>query len=294
MIIGPSGTGKELVAKALHRLSPRRDQPFVPVHCGAIPADLLEAELFGSLKGSFTGADRDRMGVLETAHRGVLFLDEIGEMPPPMQVKLLRFLQEGSFTPVGGRETRHVDVRVICATHRDLATMVAEGRFRADLYYRLNVVRIEVPPLRERREDIPLLVHHFLRKHRGEGAGGLGIEDDALELLASAEWPGNVRELENAIESALALAPGPRLRAADLRPGRVRASQAPAGLGTDLPLSLADYERAAIERALRECGGDAAAAAKRLRLGRSTFYRKLARHGITPARRGAGSGQAIR
>jgi DNA-binding NtrC family response regulator len=228
------------------------------------------------------------------ADGGTLFLDEVGEIPASVQAKLLRALQHKEVRPVGSSRTVPVDLRVICATHRDLAAMVAEGRFRADLYYRLNVVRIEVPPLRDRREDIPLLVHHFLRKHRGEGAAGLGIEDDALELLATAEWPGNVRELENAIESALALARGPRLRAADLRPGRVRASQAPPALGMDLPLSLADYERAAMERALRECGGDAAAAARRLGLGRSTFYRKLARHGITPARRGAASGQAIR
>jgi DNA-binding NtrC family response regulator len=263
------------------------------VDCGALPETIIESELFGHEKGAFTGA-LGSQGLFRMADGGTLFLDEVGEIPASVQAKLLRALQHKEVRPVGSSRTVPVDLRVICATHRDLATMVAEGRFRADLYYRLNVVRIEVPPLRERREDIPLLVHHFLRKHRGEGAGGLGIEDDALELLASAEWPGNVRELENAIESALALAPGPRLRAADLRPGRVRASQAPAGLGTDLPLSLADYERAAIERALRECGGDAAAAAKRLRLGRSTFYRKLARHGITPARRGAGSGQAIR
>ena len=303
LIHGESGTGKELVARALHRASPRADGPFVPVDCGALPESIIESELFGHEAGSFTGA-RGAPGLFRMAAGGTLFLDEIGELPPGVQAKLLRALQSKAIRPVGGTGEIPVDLRVVSATHRDLDAMVAEGTFRLDLLYRLAVVQIEVPPLRERREDIPLLAHHFLRKH-GMDAGlrpvprGVGLEDEALDALVAYDWPGNVRELENVIESALALAPGPRLRLGDLplprpglrlgdpplaRPGRGGPDVAAAGV----PLSLEAYERRALERALAEAGGDVPRAARRLGLGRSTFYRKLAKHGLDPgAFRGA-------
>ncbi len=276
LIIGESGTGKELVARAVHAASPRAAGELVPVDCGALPETIIESELFGHEKGAFTGAV-GAPGLFRMADGGTLFLDEIGEVPPGVQAKLLRALQHKEVRPVGASFTVPVDLRVVAATHRDLATLVAEGRFRADLFYRLNVVRIEVPPLRERREDIPLLVHHFLDMH-GSRAPVDGIEDEALALLVAHDWPGNVRELENAMESALALAPGPKLRAADLRVAR----RVPIPVGSaaldELALSLEAYECCALERALRENGGDAKAAARRLGIGRSTFYRKLAKH----------------
>ena len=280
LLRGESGTGKELVARAIHATSPRASGPFVPVDCGALPESIIESELFGHEKGAFTGAT-GAVGLFRLAQGGTLFLDEIGEIPPSMQAKLLRALQEKEVRPVGGATPVSLDLRVICATHRDLERMVAEGRFRQDLFYRLDVVRIELPALRERRDDIPLLVQHFLRKHRARHAPIEGIEDEALALLVEADWPGNVRELENAIESALALSPGPRLRVADLpfarRSGGARAS---APIARDVPLALAAYERLALERALSETGGDAPEAARRLGLGRSTLYRKLAKHGL--------------
>jgi DNA-binding NtrC family response regulator len=293
-IQGESGSGKEMVARALHACSPRAGGVFVPVDCGALPETIIESELFGHERGAFTGA-LGAPGLFRMANHGTLFLDEIGELPLGVQAKLLRALQHKEIRPVGAASAVPVDIRVISATHRNLAEMVADGRFRADLFYRLDVVRIEIPPLRERREDVPLLVHHFLHKHADAAGRVQGIEDAALEQLMAAEWPGNVRELENAIESALALAPGPLLRAADLSLGRRRApaSGPAAAPPTDLPLSLEAYERCALERALRETGGDATAAARRLGIGRSTFYRKLAEHGLKP-RDGAGGAPAIR
>jgi two-component system response regulator HydG len=276
LITGESGTGKELVARAVHAASPRAAGELVPVDCGALPETIIESELFGHEKGAFTGAV-GAPGLLRLADGGTLFLDEIGEVPPGVQAKLLRALQHKEVRPVGASFTVPVDLRVVAATHRDLADLVAEGRFRADLFYRLNVVRIEVPPLRERRDDIPLLVHHFLDLH-GSRAPVDGIEDEALALLVACDWPGNVRELENAMESALALAPGPKLRVADFRV----ASRGPAPAGSaalnDVELSLEAYECSALQRALRESGGDAKAAARSLGIGRSTFYRKLAKH----------------
>jgi two-component system response regulator HydG len=286
LIQGESGTGKELVARAIRLNSPRGAGAFVPVDCGALPETIIESELFGHEKGAFTGA-LGALGLFRMADQGTLFLDEVGEIPISVQAKLLRALQHKEVRPVGSSSTVPVNIRVISATHRDLTEMVAEGRFRTDLYYRLNVVRIEIPPLRERREDIPLLVHHFLCKHAGDRTPAEGIEDAALQLLVDADWPGNVRELENVIESALALAPGPRLRVADLQLKRpqLRALVASA---IDLPLSFEAYERAALERALRENGGEANSAARCLGIGRSTFYRKLSRHGIQLGRRGGG------
>ena len=276
LITGESGTGKELIARAVHAASPRAAGELVPVDCGALPETIIESELFGHEKGAFTGAV-GAPGLFRMADGGTLFLDEIGEVPPGVQAKLLRALQHKEVRPVGASFTVPVDLRVVAATHRDLAGLVAEGRFRADLFYRLNVVRIEVPPLRERREDIPLLVHHFLDMH-GSRAPVDGIEDEALALLVASDWPGNVRELENAMESALALAPGPKLRVADLRVARRGPALAGSAVLDEVGLSLEAYECSALERALREHGGDAKAAARSLGIGRSTFYRKLAKH----------------
>jgi two-component system response regulator HydG len=285
LIHGESGTGKELVARALHAASPRAGGPFVPVDCGALPESVIESELFGHEKGAFTGAV-GAPGLFRIAGGGTLFLDEIGEVPLSVQARLLRALQHKEVRPVGAGAPVAVDVRFVSATHRDLWSMVEAQRFRADLFYRLDVVRIEIPPLRERREDIPLLVQHFLRKHRGADCPVEGIEDDALEELVARAWPGNVRELENVIESALALARGDRLRRADLaRAGGRRGAPGPAP-GPGIPLSLDAYERCALERALAEADGDATRAARRLGIGRSTLYRKLARHGLRP---GSGS-----
>jgi DNA-binding NtrC family response regulator len=285
LIQGESGTGKELVARAVHLASRRHEGAFVPVDCGALPESVIESELFGHQRGAFTGSV-GAPGLFQMAEGGTLFLDEIGEIPLATQAKLLRALQYKEIRAVGAAASVSVDIRVITATHRDLAAMVETGRFRTDLFYRLNVVRIEVPPLRERIEDIPLLVQYFLEKHAA--AADVGIDDAALERMMSHDWPGNVRELENVIESALALARGPRLRAADLPIGRSRtavgvatrsgAREAPSG---GLPLSLEAYERSALERALREAGGNAPEAARRLGIGRSTFYRKLGKHGLS-------------
>jgi len=291
LLQGESGTGKELAARTLHATSPRGAGPFVPVDCGALPESIIESELFGHEKGAFTGAV-GAQGLFRRADGGTIFLDEIGEIPLAVQSKLLRALQEREVRPVGAASTVPVNLRVISATHRDLEAMVAAGLFRADLFYRLNVIRILLPPLREHREDIPLLVQHCLRKHHRAGPRLEGIEPDALDLLMRHAWPGNVRELENVVESALALAPGPRLRVADLPIGRLPAARGLAGPLPALELSLDAYERCALERALVETGGDATRAARLLGLGRSTLYRKLARHGIArPAERCAAAGR---
>jgi two-component system response regulator HydG len=281
LIQGESGTGKELVACAIHASSPRSGRDFVPVDCGALPETIIESELFGHEKGAFTGAVGSS-GLFRMADGGTLFLDEVGEIPLSVQAKLLRALQNKEVRPVGSSTTVPVDIRVVSATHRDLAEMVSEGSFRADLFYRLNVVRVEIPPLRERREDIPLLVHSFLGKYKTGNSRVEGIEDEALGILVESDWPGNVRELENVIESALALAPGPRLRIEDLPRTRRRSPQVAAASLAGIPVSLEAYERCALERALWECGGDATAAAKRLGIGRSTFYRKLAKYDLRP------------
>jgi len=286
LIQGESGTGKELVARAIHATSRRREGPFVPVDCGALPDSIIESELFGHEKGAFTGAV-GAPGLFRMANGGTLFLDEIGELPLAMQAKLLRALQQKEVRPVGGSAAVPVDLRVVSATHRDLAAMVETHRFRMDLFYRLNVVRIEIPPLRERMEDVPLLVQHFLDERRRAGSTVEGLGEDALERLLAHDWPGNVRELENVLESALALARGPWLRAADLPMGRnrrtppSRAGASPDDAGTaSLPLSLDAYEKSALERALREAGGNATDSARKLGIGRSTFYRKIGKHGL--------------
>jgi formate hydrogenlyase transcriptional activator len=213
LILGETGTGKELIARAIHNLSPRRERTFVKVNCAAIPAGLLESELFGHERGAFTGALSQKIGRFEFADRGTLFLDEVGDLPLELQPKLLRVLQEQEFERVGGNRTLHVDVRVVAATNNDLAALVAERRFRSDLYYRLNVFPIQIPPLRERREDVPLLVRYFVQKFsRRQNKTVVYIPSNVMEALVNYPWPGNVRELENLIERAVLLSPGPELR----------------------------------------------------------------------------------
>lgn len=286
LVLGPSGTGKELVARALHDGGPRRDQPFVTVHCGAIPAELLESELFGHLKGSFTGAHADRPGLVETAHRGTLFLDEVGEMPAPMQVKLLRFLQEGTYQPVGGREMRKADVRTVAATHRDLEAMVGEGTFREDLYYRLKGMVLRTPSLSERPEDVPVLATLFLRRATG---GGTGFTADALNWLGGRDWRGNVRELRALVECAAALAvPGQAgerlLDATDLAFAAGEEVLGPAidaatGRRT-LEQEVAALEHRLITQALDEVGHNHTHAARLLGLSRVGLLKKMDRMGL--------------
>ena len=279
LLTGESGTGKEVFANALHNLSPRAGGPFVKVHCAALAEGLLETELFGHEKGAYTGAIRARKGRFELADGGTILLDEIGEIPTSTQVKLLRVLQEGEFERVGGSETIKVDVRVIAATNADLDRAVAERRFREDLFYRLNVISVEVPPLRERREDIPLLVQHFIEKYNSlTGKELAGISPSALDRLVAMDWPGNVRELENVIERAVVLATGDRVTADDIAadPG-----SGENGSNGDLPIpfrvgqSLAELEREAIQRTLRAVDGDKDAAARILGIGVATLYRRL-------------------
>jgi transcriptional regulator with GAF, ATPase, and Fis domain/tetratricopeptide (TPR) repeat protein len=294
VIYGESGTGKELVARALHTRGPRRERPFVSESCGAIPEALLESVLFGHVRGAFTGADRDRRGLFEVADGGTLFLDEVGEMSAAMQAKLLRVLQEGEFRRVGGESLRRVDVRVVCASNRDLARMVEEGRFRQDLFYRLNVVRVELPPLRERADDVPLLIDHFLKKHSGGRTRAL--ERSALQALAAYGWPGNVRELENEILRALTLG-GDALGIDDLSPTVAGASHAVAAAhgpnrgdraddasAARDPLALhaqvERLERALVREALERAGGNQTQAARLLGLSRFGLQKKLRRYGM--------------
>ena len=283
MILGPSGSGKELVAKALHQLSPRREHPFVPVHCGAIPTTLLESELFGALKGSYTGADRDRGGMLESAQGGTLFLDEIGEMPSAMQVKLLRFLQEGTFTPVGGRKPKHADVRVVCATHRNIETMVKEGVFREDLYYRLKGIILRTPALRDRQDDLPLLAQVFL--HRFAKGKPKHVTAEGLRVLLDHPWPGNVRELENVLESAVALS-GDRAELSRDDFALAMGSQEQASPNMEQPISgvslslgeeVERLEKRLLIQALDETGDNHSHAAQRLGISRAGLLKKMKR-----------------
>ena len=294
LITGESGTGKELVAQALHHLSgePRANGPFVAVNCGAIPEALLESELFGHLKGAFTGADRDKRGLFEAAHGGTILLDEIGELPAQLQVKLLRALQERRVKPVGATAEREIDVRVIAATHRDLEAEVERGAFRRDLFYRLNVVEIQLPPLHARREDIPILAEHFLRKHAAALAIPVtAITPDALKALCDYDYPGNVRELENLIERAVTLSSGarvdrtalpellPRRRGIATRTGVASAPAFPEE-GVDLDRMLAELERDLINRALERCGGVRKRAAKILGISFRSLRYRLAKLGV--------------
>jgi two-component system, NtrC family, response regulator PilR len=262
LITGESGTGKELVARAVHFNSLRRERPFVALNCGALTETLLESELFGHVRGAFTGAETNKKGLIETAERGTIFLDEIGETSPMMQVKLLRVLQERRFRRVGGLDEIEADIRVIAATNQDLGKRVAEGRFREDLYYRINVIPVRLPPLRERREDIPLIADHFLAKYTAQmGKPLTGISREALTLLEQYEWPGNIRELENVIERAVALEGSPAILS-DSLPEQVRrglrAERFPVSLpehGFDLEQHVRDLERDYIAEALKRAGG---------------------------------------
>jgi DNA-binding NtrC family response regulator len=280
LISGETGTGKELVALAIHRHSRRGGRPFVPVNCGALTESLLESELFGHVRGSFTGALTDKKGLFEQAHGGTIFLDEIGETSPAVQVRLLRVLEQGEVRPVGADRVRRVDVRVVAATHRDIEAAVAAGTLREDLFYRLNVFRIHVPPLRERREDIPLLAEHFLRGATPAGGRPASLTPAALAALASHPWPGNVRELENTLARLAASGRGGAIDLEDLpaafhaRPPRLEEQ-----LFTNLP-SLDELERRYLQHVLTVLKGNRTRAAEVLGVDRRTLYRMAERFGL--------------
>ncbi|HLK88257.1 MAG TPA: sigma-54 dependent transcriptional regulator [Polyangia bacterium] len=288
LVEGESGTGKELVARSIHTHSPRANAPFVPVNCTALTESLLESELFGHARGAFTGAVGAKRGLFEAAHGGTLFLDEIGDMGPKMQAQLLRTLQDGEVRPVGGSESIRVDVRLVCATNKNLEEEVKAGRFREDLYFRINVVTVQLPPLRDRREDIPSLVAHFLNKTaRRERRELAAMSPEALRLLSGYGWPGNVRELENAIERAVAVAKGNVVLPSDLPPevGGSAAVGVPGGVSVadggiiaDRP-TLGELERRYIQLVLAECAGNKKKAAEKLGIDRRTLYRALERGG---------------
>jgi transcriptional regulator with PAS, ATPase and Fis domain len=281
LIEGDSGTGKEVIARYIHELSPRSEGPFVSINCGALPESLLESELFGHVKGSFTGAVRDHEGLFAAARTGTFFLDEVGETTPAIQVKLLRVLQEREVIPVGGTEPVQVDVRLIAATNRDLEEEIRSGRFRTDLYYRLNVIAIHLPPLRSRRDDIPVLAEAFLRRIAGERREEFKtIGSDALDAILAYDWPGNVRELENALERAATLTKGPEIPASAL-PARVTERRAEPLVAERVhPNPTLDVvERAYIMWVLQAEAGNKTRAAEVLGIDPSTLYRKLGRYG---------------
>ena len=278
LICGESGTGKELVAHAIHSSSNRASAPFVVVNCGAIPATLIQSELFGHEKGSFTGADRQRRGLIEAANGGTLFLDEIGDLPLEMQTNLLRFLQESTIDRVGSTKAIHVDVRVIAATHVQLEAAVASGAFRKDLYYRLNVLPLSVPPLRERGEDVILLAEHFFHKFASDrGCKLKGFSRRATTAMAAHDWPGNVRELVNRIRRAMVLAEGKLIVPADLGLDNL----AEASIRVPLDEARMNAERHAIAESLQSAGKNVSFAAKQLRISRMTLYRLMAKHHIS-------------
>ena len=297
LILGESGTGKELVARSIHFNGPNAAKPFVPVDCGSLVPTLIESELFGHVKGAFTGADRAKDGLLASAEGGTVFLDEIGELPLDLQAKLLRALQEKEVRPVGATQARPISARVLAATNRDLATMVEQGRFRKDLYFRLNVVNLRIPPLRDRRDDIAVLATHFLKQMEKETGVERSFSDSMLRTMAEYDWPGNVRELENAIERACALSSGPVLHLGDLptqlqnfrmQQGRTvpAAEEEPMqreamGSSQGGIVSIAEMERQAILGTIRQLKGDKLMAAKLLGIGKTTLYRKLKEYGIT-------------
>jgi two-component system response regulator GlrR len=280
MIFGESGTGKELLARAIHRSSQRAAQPFVAVNCGAIPEPLLESELFGHMKGAFTGAASDYKGLFQAAGRGTVFLDEIGDMPLPLQVKLLRVLQEKEVRPVGSTQPVKVDVRILSATHRNLEEAIKAGSFREDLYYRLHVVALALPPLRERREDIPVLATHFLNTLAGRYGKTLnGFAQDAMEVLVKHSWPGNVRELYNVIEQAVALATTPIITAALLE----TAIRGETGDLSSFESARFEFERDYLAKLLKITNGNVTQAARLAKRNRTEFYKLLQRHHLNPS-----------
>ncbi len=298
LIIGESGTGKELVARAIHRLSPRREQPFVPVHTSAIPSELLESTLFGHVKGAFTGAVQSRKGLFEAAHEGTLFLDEVGTISLETQTKLLRVIQEREFRRVGGVESKSVDVRLVAATNANLWQEVEAGRFREDLYYRLNVITIELPPLRERRQDVPLLAAHFLKLYAEENERDVGaFSPQAMDAMTDYSWPGNVRELENAVERAVVLCPGQTIELEEL-PQALRSATAigfpteeipPEGI--DFRDAVAAYQMHLIRQALRRSDNVQRRAAKMLNLSPTTLNEMVHRLGLRPDADGGTNGE---
>jgi two-component system response regulator HydG len=300
LILGESGTGKELVARAIHMNGPNAAKPFIPVDCGSLVPTLIESELFGHMKGSFTGANRAKEGLLSAADGGTVFLDEIGELPLDLQAKLLRALQEKEVRPVGATHAVPISARVLAATNRDLTAMVAQGLFRKDLYFRLNVVNLKIPPLRERREDIPVLAEFFLERVRGESGKSHSFSEDAVRLMTEYDWPGNVRELQHAVERTCAMSSGPVLHMVDLptqlqdfrahrREQDLAARQlndaAPATRvdARDAVVSIADMEKQAILGTIRQLHGDKLMAARLLGIGKTTLYRKLKEYGLAEA-----------
>ncbi|HEX2928290.1 MAG TPA: sigma 54-interacting transcriptional regulator [Candidatus Binatia bacterium] len=276
LITGDSGTGKELIALALHAHGDRRDKLFLPVNCGALPETLLESLLFGHMKGSFTGAFANQEGLFERAKDGTIFLDEIGEVPQHLQVKLLRALEAKEILPIGSTTPRRIDVRVLAATNRDLKKEVEAGRFREDLFYRLNVMEIHIPPLRERPEDIPLLVEHFIQRHNPElKRNVISVDAEAMRVLMSLPWKGNVRELDNVIEHTMILAESDRITLKDLPKALVAGSEQHPAFTFNLKDALRQFEKQHILRALEQAGQDRKEAAKLLEISLSSLYRKI-------------------
>ncbi len=277
LIIGESGTGKELVARSIHYSGPYRDKPFIPVDCGSLVPTLIESELFGYVKGAFTGAVRSKDGLLAVAEGGTVFLDEISELPVDLQAKLLRALQEKEIRPVGSTRRIPINVRILAASNRNLEQAVEEGKFRKDLYFRLNVVALKLPPLRERKQDIPVLVSYFLDKLAGIGGKARTVSDEALKVMLAYDWPGNVRELENALERAGALSSGPLIQVADL-PTAIQNCQTPATIPLTMTgkiIPMGELEKQAILSAIAQLNGDKLMAARLLGIGKTTLYRKL-------------------
>jgi two-component system response regulator HydG len=277
LVQGESGTGKELVARAIHFTGPFRDQPFIPVDCGSLVPTLIESELFGYVRGAFTGAVRSKEGLLSIAQGGTVFLDEIAELPVDLQSKLLRAIQEKEIRPVGSTKSMPINVRILAATNRDLEVAVQEGKFRKDLYFRLNVVTLKIPPLRERKQDIPLLVSHFLEKLARSSGIQRTISDEAMKLMLAFDWPGNVRELENCLERACALSSGPLMHVADLPTGIQNAQlhSVAGSLPSNRIVTIAEMEKQAILGTIDQLQGDKLMAAKLLGIGKTTLYRKL-------------------
>jgi two-component system, NtrC family, response regulator AtoC len=282
LVTGESGTGKGIIARSIHKQSMRAGAPFIPVNCGAIPENLMESEFFGHTKGAFTGADKSTKGLFAEADKGTIFLDEIGELPMALQVKLLHVIEDREFRPVGSEKVKQVDVRIVAATNRDLEKMIKAGDFREDLYFRLNIIHIAIPPLRERPEDIHSFIHFFLEHDAAQYTGGrrLSIDPEAESLLMAYGWPGNVRELENVIARALILSDGERITAADLPAQITRAvaasnAGAPSAPGGSLHEKVRSYEACLIQQTMEEMGGDRRATAERLGIGLSTLYRKI-------------------
>jgi len=282
LIQGESGTGKELVARAIHASSVEADNAFIPIDCCSINENLIESELFGHEKGAFTGAHIEKEGLFRVASGGTIFLDEISEIPVEVQARLLRALQERKVRPIGGTRYYDIDVRVIAATHKNLQTAIKDGAFREDLFFRLSVVPIEVPPLRERKGDIPLLINHFVQKFQREDNPVKGVSQDAMKVLLHYDWPGNVRELENVVHGAIALSGSDTIRKDDLPSSWLERVNKKEEAGHEFrPKTLAELERVAIERTLEETGGDKAAAARVLGINKSTLYRKLQKYSLS-------------